>query len=91
LDAISAAVERFKTLDDSITCNLSEILLLSMTSIYQVFLENKQFAAQDIGRQHEISKLRRKSRNLMVLVGMLQYRVSQDVCAKMTRMDIFMN
>lgn len=91
LSNVSAAVEIFKTLDDTITCNLSEILLLTMTSIYQLFQETKQFASHDIGRQQEISKLRRKSRNLMVLVGMLQYRVSQEVCAKMTRMDIFMN
>jgi nuclear pore complex protein Nup93 len=91
LTGISAAVENFKTLDDTITCNLSEILLLAMTSIYQTFQETRQFASHDIGRQQEISKLRRKSRNLMILVGMLQYRVSQEVCAKMTRMDIFMN
>lgn len=91
LSAVSSAVENFKTLDDTITCNLSEILLLTMTSIYQLFQETKQFASHDLGRQQEISKLRRKSRNLMVLVGMLQYHVSQEVCAKMTRMDIFMN
>ena len=91
LNSISSAVENFKSLDDTITSNLSEILLLSMTSIYQIFLENKQLASSDMGRQLEITKLRRKSRNLMVLVGMLQYRVSQEVCAKMTRMDIFMN
>lgn len=91
LGAISSAVENFKSLDDTITTNLSEILLLAMTSIYQIFQESKQFTGQDLGRQLEISKLRRKSRNLMVLVGMLQYRVSQEVCAKLTRMDIFMN
>lgn len=91
LDSISGAVENFKSLDDTITCNLSEILLLTMTSIYQIFLEIKNFAGHDIGRQMEIQKLRRKSRNLMVLVGMLQYRVSQDICSKLTRMDIFMN
>lgn len=91
LNTISSAVENFKTLDDTITCNLSEILLLTMTSIYQIFQETKQFAAQDLGRQQEITKLRRKSRYLMILVGMLQYRISQEVCAKMTRMDIFMN
>lgn len=91
LDNVSAAVERFKSLDDTITCNLSDILLATMTSIYQIFQEGKQFVNQDIGRQQEIHKLRRKSRNLMILVGMLQYRVSQEVCAKMTRMDIFMN
>lgn len=91
LNSISSAVENFKSLDDSITSNLSEILLLTMTSIYQIFLQIKQFVGQDVGRQQEIAKLRRKSRNLMILVGMLQYRVSQEVCAKMTRMDIFLN
>ena len=91
LSSISAVVENFKSLDDTVTSNLSELLLLTMTSVYQIFLENKQFVSQDVGRQQEITKLRRKSRNLMVLVGMLQYRVSQEVCAKMTRMDIFMN
>lgn len=89
--AISSAVENFKTLDDTITCNLSEILLQTMTAIYQIFVEIKPIAGQDVGRQREIDNLRRKSRNLMVLVGMLQYRVSQDVCSQMTRMDIFMN
>ena len=91
LDNVSAAVERFKALDDTITCNLSDILLATMTSIYQIFQESRQFVNQDPGRQQEIQLLRRKSRNLMILVGMLQYRVSQEVCAKMTRMDIFMN
>ena len=91
LSAISASVENFKTLDDTITCNLSEIFLQTMISIYQVFSETKQLVSHDIGRQKEITKLRRKSRNLMVLVGMLQYRVSQDVCSKMTRMDVYMN
>lgn len=91
LDMVSSAVERFKSLDDTITCNLSDILLATMTSIYQIFQESKQFVNQDLGRQQEVHKLRRKSRNLMILVGMLQYRVSQEVCAKMTRMDVFMN
>ncbi len=83
--------EKFKALDDAITCNLSEILLQSMTSIYQIFLAARDFAANDPGRQSQIQLLRRKSRALIIFTGMMQYRVSQEVCAKLTRMDIFMN
>lgn len=89
--SVSMVAEEFKSHDDSITSNLSEILLLKMTCIYQIFLNVRELANQDSGRQHQIQLLRRKSRTLMVFVGMMQYRVSQEVCAKMTRMDVFMN
>lgn len=91
VSTISQAAERFKGLHDSITANLSEILLNAMTCIYQIFLDARQFVDQDVGRQIEIQGLRKKSRALMIFVGMMQYRVTQEVCAKLTRMDIYMN
>ncbi len=62
-----------------------------MTSIYQLFLAARDFASNDLGRQAQIQLLRRKSRALIIFAGMMQYRVSQEVCAKLTRMDIYMN
>ena len=88
---ISQFAESFKSLDDSITQNISELLLLTMTSVYQIFLEAREHVNQDAGRQQQVQLLRRKSRALMIFVGMMQYHVAQEVCAKMTRMDIFMN
>lgn len=88
---VSVVAERFKALDDSITCNLSELLLQGMTCIYQLFLDAREYAATDLGRQQQIQLLRRKSRSLIIFTGMMQYRVTQEVCAKLTRMDIFMN
>lgn len=62
-----------------------------MTCVYQIFLSVRDHATNDVGRQSQIQLLRRKSRALIIFTGMMQYRVSQEVCAKLTRMDIFMN
>jgi len=89
--AITQYVDKFKSLDDSIAVNLSELLLLAMTCIYQSFLNALNSASTDLGRQQLVSQLRRQSRSLMVFVGMIQYRISPEICSKLTRMDVFMN
>jgi nuclear pore complex protein Nup93 len=88
---VTVFAERFKSLDDSISVNLAEILLLTMTCIYQLFLEAREQAGTDLGRQQMVTKCRRQSRTLMVFVGMMQYRIAPDICSKLTRMDVVMN
>lgn len=88
---IAQYVDKFKSLDDSISVNLSELLLSTMTCIYQSFLNARNSANADAGRQQFISLLRRQSRSVMVFVGMMQYRISPEICSKLTHMDVFMN
>jgi nuclear pore complex protein Nup93 len=85
-DAIKA-----NRLDAHLLAALPTLLLHTMTALHAQFLGLRAFAAADPGRQLAIERVRAQARVLMVFLGLLGGRVSPDVCAQITRLDILMN
>ena len=88
---VSEKAEKFRHLDNNIVKNLSDILLTTMDSLFRLYSSLKESLFIDSARQTKMNDLRQKGRLLMTFAGMVQYRMSQETYARLSKLDIHMN
>jgi len=91
VSVIPRRAEEFKTVDESISRNLSELLIITMKIIHQLHQTLKDSPYGDASRQQRMLDLRSKARNLMTWAGMLRLRMSNDTYAQLTRLDVYIH
>lgn len=104
---ITRKAEAFKDIDESISKNLSEILLLVMNCISKLYQALKNSPYGDVNRQQvsltiiiqcnsltrlqRLTEYRNKARALMLFAGMLRLRVEPSTFAQLTRLDVYLH
>jgi nuclear pore complex protein Nup93 len=88
---LSKKAEELKSLDESIAKNFSEILVATMTILYEMYSALKESQYMDASRKARLNDLKARSRSLMTFAGLVSFRMSQDTYARLNRMDVFMN
>ncbi|TIC03273.1 NIC-domain-containing protein [Wallemia mellicola] len=88
--SITRKSEEFKDLDESISRNLSDVLLITMNILFKIHANLKESPFGDSSRQNKMSQLRAKARTLMMFVGLLRFRISSDVLQQLSRLDVMM-
>lgn len=93
----------FRSIDESLARNLSELLLMTMDLLYKVHTSLKSGHHQSStgtslalvtssggeSREGQLGEVRNKARALMMFAGMLRFRIEQNVFAQLTRLDAF--
>lgn len=88
---ITRKAESFKDIDEGISKNLSEILLLVMNCISKLYQTLKSSPFGDSNRQQRLADYRSKARALMLFAGMLRLRIEPSTFAQLTRMDVYLH
>jgi hypothetical protein len=87
---IAASKLASKRSDESVAMILSDILVMSMTVIYNCYCQLRKGLLIDSGRQAQIDMLRGRARSLLVMVGLMQGVVRSEASAEMARMEVTM-
>ncbi|KAK0531229.1 nuclear pore complex subunit [Tilletia horrida] len=91
VSVIPRKAEEFKSVDESISRNLSDLLIITMKIIHQLHQTLKDSPYGDASRQQRMLDLRNKARNLMTWAGMLRLRMSNETYSQLTRLDVFIH
>lgn len=70
--SITRSAEQFKAVDEAISRNISQILLLVMETLYKLHTTLQQTPYGEASRQQRMDELRYKARALMMYAGMLR-------------------
>lgn len=89
--AIARAADTVKRMPDILTASLPQALLLAMNSLHRIYLACRPYAYSDPGRKSLLEQTRMRSRAILLLLGMIRMRVSADICAQITRIDVLIN
>ncbi|TIA94364.1 hypothetical protein E3P81_00121 [Wallemia ichthyophaga] len=88
--SITRKAEDFKEINESISRNFSDILLVTMNILFKIHANLKESPFGDTSRQNKMGQLRAKARTLMMFVGLLRFRISSDVLQQLSRLDVMM-
>ncbi|KAK0555403.1 nuclear pore complex subunit [Tilletia horrida] len=88
VSVIPRKADEFKSVDESISQNLSELLVVTMKIIHDLHQVLKDSPYGDAPRQQRMLDLRNKARNLMTWAGMLRLRMSNETYSQLTRLDV---
>ncbi|KAJ1926950.1 nuclear pore complex subunit [Tieghemiomyces parasiticus] len=88
---ITRQAEQLRDLDEAIARNFPDLLLATMDVLCQLYTQTKQSQFLDASKQSQLALLRKKGRSLMVLAGMIQFRMPPDTYARLNRLDVFMH
>ncbi|KAK9686455.1 nuclear pore complex subunit [Basidiobolus ranarum] len=88
---ISRKVEDFKELDENVSRHFPDVLLTTMNVLSKIYGPLRDSPCIDLTRQNKMLYIRQKVRALMVFAGMIQFRMSMDIYAKLNRLDVSMN
>ncbi|WFC98722.1 nuclear pore complex subunit [Malassezia yamatoensis] len=87
--SITRKAEEFKTYDDNITKNFSEIVLMAMTLLYKLHQELKNSTTRS--SSSVLYEYRAQARALMMWAGMLRFRMSNETYSQLTRLDVYIH
>lgn len=87
--SITRKAEEFKSYDENITKNFSEVVLMAMTLLYKLHQELKDSISRS-GSQ-VLHEYRSQARSLMMWAGMLRFRMSNDTYSQLTRLDVYIH
>ncbi|KAJ1659089.1 nuclear pore complex subunit [Dispira simplex] len=88
---ITQQAERLRDLDEAISRNFPEVLLATMDTLSRLHAQIKQSQFMGTTKQAELAQLRRKGRSVMVLAGMIQFRMPPNTYSRLNRLDVFMH
>ncbi|TKY89944.1 hypothetical protein EX895_001242 [Sporisorium graminicola] len=87
--AITRKAEEFKEVDENIARNFSEIVLMTMTILYNLHQELKESIHRS--GTSAMDEYRAQARALMMWAGMLRFRMSSETYSQLTRLDVFIH
>lgn len=85
--SITRKAEEFKTYDENITKNFSEIALMAMNTLYKLHEALKHSLTRDSSTV--LFEYRHQARSLMMWAGMLRFRMSSETYSQLTRLDVY--
>ena len=87
--SITRKADEFKTLDENLTKNFSDVVLMAMTLLYKLHQELKA----SVTRTHSgaLYEYRAQARALMMWAGMLRFRMSNETYSQLTRLDVYLH
>ncbi|KAL4399838.1 nuclear pore complex subunit [Malassezia pachydermatis] len=87
--SITRKAEAFKSYDDNITKNFSEIVLMAMNVLFKLHevLQNSVTRADST----VLFEYRSQARALMMWAGMLRFRMSNETYSQLTRLDVYIH
>lgn len=87
--SITRKAEEFKTYDENITKNFSDIVLMAMTLLYKLHQELKNSITRS--NSGALYEYRSQARALMMWAGMLRFRMSNETYSQLTRLDVYIH
>ncbi|ORX79187.1 NIC-domain-containing protein [Anaeromyces robustus] len=88
--AIMKKANEFRSLDENITKNFPEILVIIMSCVHNMWCQYKQSSYNDETRQAKMLELQRKARVIVVFAGSIQFRMPGDIYSKISEMEVHM-
>ncbi|RKP34751.1 hypothetical protein BJ085DRAFT_16606 [Dimargaris cristalligena] len=88
---ITRRAEQLRDLDEAVSRNFPDILLATMDTLSHLYNQTKQSQFLDATKQSQLALYRKKGRSVMVLAGMIQFRMPPDTYSKLNRLDVFMH
>lgn len=89
--SITRKAESFKDVDESISRNFSDVLLLTMNLLSKLHALVKESPFGEAGKQARLVEIRNKARALMLFAGMLRLRIEQSTFSQLTRLDVYLH
>lgn len=87
--SITRKAEEFKTYDENITKNFSDVVLMAMTLLYKLHQELKNSITRS--GSGALYEYRAQARALMMWAGMLRFRMSNETYSQLTRLDVYIH
>ncbi|KAJ1981318.1 nuclear pore complex subunit [Dimargaris verticillata] len=88
---ITRQAEQLRDMDEAVARNFPDILLATMDVLYRLYSQTKQSQFLDATKHAQLQQLQRKARSVMVLAGMVQFRMPADTYSRLNRLEVFMN
>lgn len=84
--------QQVKQLDDSLARNLPDLVLLTMSCLYHLYVAAKggKYTDQAVVNDR-LDMLREKARRVMIFAGLLRFRMSAETYAQCARLDVFLH
>ena len=80
---ITRKAEEFKEIDASISSNLSDVLLMTMSILAKLHAQLRASLFGDAGKQRVMVELRTKARALLTYAGQLRLRMSNETYSQL--------
>ncbi|WFC93471.1 nuclear pore complex subunit [Malassezia brasiliensis] len=87
--SITRKADEFKTLDENLTKNFSDVVLMAMTLLYKLHQELKASVTRT--NSGALYEYRAQARALMMWAGMLRFRMSNETYSQLTRLDVYLH
>lgn len=88
-DEISARkkAQEFTTLDDQLIRNIPNLLIMTMSCIFNLINDLNKSDYRSIAKTQQINALKSVSRNCMIYAGMIQYKMPRETYSTLIRLD----
>lgn len=91
MNETQSKAEAFKELDDSVARVMPHMIMLCSKSLFSIYKSSVSAHIDSSARQNRLSKIKQRSKSLLMFVGLVEYRIPQDILAKINQYDVLMS